>query len=88
MTDPMSTMVVMKETLEKKVFLPEPLYQNMPAILLIVGAILLACGFYFLRSPFFSWAILYFATGMASCMFGVGLFVHRKSTRKSLKNSD
>ncbi|MGI9344254.1 MAG: hypothetical protein ACR2QV_15585 [Gammaproteobacteria bacterium] len=81
MTDPMSTMIVMKEKLERKVFLPKPLYEMMPMMLLIIGAILIACAFYFYSSPFFSWAILYFASGMVSCMFGVSLFVHRKTTR-------
>lgn len=88
MTDPMSTMVIMKEKLERKVFLPEPLYKNMPMMLFVIGVILLACAFYFFLSPFFSWAILYFASGMVSCMFGVGLFVHRKTVRKSLQDSD
>lgn len=79
---------MMKEKLETKVFLPEPFYENMPMILFIIGAILLACAFYFFSSPFYWWAILYFASGMVSCMFGVGLFVYRKCARKPLKNSD
>ncbi|MFW2406019.1 MAG: hypothetical protein ACN4GT_14705, partial [Gammaproteobacteria bacterium] len=78
----MSTMVVMREKLETKVFLPEPVYKNMPMILFVIGVILLACAIYFFSSPFFLWAILYFASGMISCMFGVGLFVYRRSVRK------
>ncbi len=86
MIDPMDTMVMMKEKLETNVFLPEPLYNKMPMTLFIMGAIILASAFYF--REFYSWAILYFACGMASCMYGAGLFMYRKGVQKPSKNSE
>ena len=85
MTDPMATMVVMKEKLETKVFLPKPIYEKLPMTLIVIGVILLGCSFYFFFSPFLSWALLYFASGMVSCMFGVGLLIRRKRARQSLQ---
>jgi len=87
MTDPMATMVVMKEKLETKVFLPEPVYRKIPMVLFIMGAMLLAFAVYFYFGEFYSWASLYFGSGLVSCMFGVGLFMHRKRARRSSQNS-
>ncbi len=86
MIDPMDTMVMMKGKLETEVSLPEPLYKNLPMMLFIIGAIILACAFYLGQN--YSWAILYFAGGMVSCMYGFGLFMYRKGVRKPSTNSE
>ena len=83
MINPMDTIVVMKEKLETEVPLPEPLYQNWPMMLLIIGAIFLTCAFYlnyFLQ--YYWWALLAFGGGTVSCMYGAGLFMYRKGVRK------
>ena len=86
MTDPMATIVMMKEKLETEVPLPEPLDKKMPMMLFIMGAFLLANAFYFRGFNF--WPILYFACGMVSCLYGVGLYRYRKGVQKPSMKSE
>ena len=72
--------------LETKVFLPEPFYKKLPMTLIIMGAIILASAFLF--REFYFWGNLYFACGMVSCLYGVGLYRYRKGVQKPSMKSE
>jgi hypothetical protein len=86
MTDPMGTMVMVKDKLETRVFLPAPVYQKIPITLFVIGTVILAGAFYFRN--FHSWSVLYFSCGMVSCMYGTGLYMYRKGMRTPSNESE
>ena len=62
-------------------WLPTPVYERVPQFYVLVGLLLITDGLYLGFD--FSYSFFYLGLGIASCVWGVGIFIQRMKYRQA-----